>query len=124
MEVREQSHGTHSGRGRRIGALSQAVDFTADLASKDNAELSRLTIVPHVSPKLNPAVGIWAVGAHTGHPCSCFTRAEVCLTEVDHFLSDDDFDSSSRKILGIEASGHCGGSSPHSDAHEPPRPQA
>jgi nucleotide-binding universal stress UspA family protein len=33
----------------------RAVDFAADLASKYNAELIVLTVVPHFSPEVDPA---------------------------------------------------------------------
>jgi nucleotide-binding universal stress UspA family protein len=34
----------------------RAVDFAADLASKYNAELIVLAVVPHFSPEVDPAV--------------------------------------------------------------------
>jgi hypothetical protein len=48
-----------------------------------------------------------------------FTRAEVCRTEVDHFLPDGDSDHRSRTMLGIGALRR---QLAHSDAHEPARP--
>jgi nucleotide-binding universal stress UspA family protein len=46
----------------------RAVDFAADLASKYNAELIVLAVVPHFSPEVDPAVEEYARLEHYPGP--------------------------------------------------------
>jgi len=56
-----------------------AIDFAADLASKYNAELSVLTVVPHFSPEVDPAVEEYARLEHIPGPAP-----ELVLTNADN----------------------------------------
>jgi len=58
-----------------------AIDFAADLASKYNAELSVLTVVPHFSPEVDPAVEEYARLEHIPGPAP-----ELVLTNADNLL--------------------------------------
>jgi nucleotide-binding universal stress UspA family protein len=49
-------------------ASLKAVDFAADLANKYNAELVLLTVVPHLSPEVDPAVEEYARMDHIPGP--------------------------------------------------------
>lgn len=59
----------------------KAVDFAADLASKYNAELILLTVVPHFSPDLDTALEACARLEHIPVPATEFalTTAESVL---------------------------------------------
>jgi nucleotide-binding universal stress UspA family protein len=61
----------------------KAVDFAADLASKYNAELILLTVVPHLSPELNPAVEEYARLEHMP-----VRDAELALMTADNVLDN------------------------------------
>ena len=49
-------------------ASLKAVDFAADLANKYNAELILLTVVPHFSPEVDPALQAYARVEHIQEP--------------------------------------------------------
>jgi len=61
----------------------KAVDFAADLASKYNAELVLLTVVPHLSPDVDPAVQEYARLEHMPVPAT-----ELALATADSMLDD------------------------------------
>src|SRR5271166_4148814 len=51
-------------------ASFKAVDFAADLANKYNAELILLTVVPHFSPEVDPALEAYARVEHIQAPAT------------------------------------------------------
>ena len=59
----------------------RAVDFAADLASKYNAELIVLTVVPHFSPQVDSAVEEYARLEHIPGPAT-----ELVRTTADNLL--------------------------------------
>jgi nucleotide-binding universal stress UspA family protein len=61
----------------------KAVDFAADLASKFDAELILLKVVPHLPPELDSAVEEYARSEHISVPA-----AELMLTMADSILDD------------------------------------
>jgi len=61
----------------------KAVDFAADLATKYNAELILLTVVPHLFPKSDAAVEEFARLEHVAIP-----EAKLALTTADNVLDD------------------------------------
>ena len=61
----------------------KAVDFTADLAIKHDAELILLKVVPHLPPELDSAVEEYARSEHIPVPA-----AELMLTMADGILDD------------------------------------
>lgn len=63
--------------------LLKAVDFAADLASKYNAELILLSVVPHLSPELDSAIEEYARLEHIPVP-----ETELVLTTVDGVLDN------------------------------------
>jgi nucleotide-binding universal stress UspA family protein len=61
----------------------KAVDFAADLASKYNAELIVLTVVPDFSPEVDPAVEEYARSEHIPGPATT-----LVLTLADSVLDN------------------------------------
>jgi nucleotide-binding universal stress UspA family protein len=61
----------------------KAVDFAADLASKYNAELILLTVVPHPSPEFDPAIEEYVRLEHIPVPAT-----ELALTTADSVLDN------------------------------------
>jgi nucleotide-binding universal stress UspA family protein len=75
-----------------------AVDFAADLASKYGAELILLTVVPHLSPELDPAVEEYARLEHVQ-----VREAELSLTMADSVLDNARRKARARGITRISA---------------------
>jgi nucleotide-binding universal stress UspA family protein len=61
----------------------KAVDFAADLASKYDAELVLLTVAPHPSPEVDPAIQAYAHSEHIQGPAS-----ELALAMIESKLDD------------------------------------
>jgi nucleotide-binding universal stress UspA family protein len=86
----------------------RAVDFAADLASKYNAELIVLTVVPHFSPEADPAVKEYARLEHIPGPAP-----ELVLTTADNLL-----DNARKKAQANSATRISAASSFGNPAHE------
>jgi nucleotide-binding universal stress UspA family protein len=76
----------------------KAVDFAADLASKYNAELILLTVVPHLSPEHNAAVEEYARSEHMP-----VREAELALTTADNVLDNARRKAQAKGVAQISA---------------------
>jgi nucleotide-binding universal stress UspA family protein len=76
----------------------KAVDFAADLASKYNAELILLTVVPHLSPEHNAAVEEYARSEHMP-----VREAELALTTADSVLDNARRKAQAKGVARISA---------------------
>ena len=86
----------------------RAVDFAADLASKYNAELIVLTVVPHFWPQVDSAVEEYARLEHIPGPAP-----ELVLTTADNLL-----DKARKKAQANSATRISAASSFGNPAHE------
>jgi nucleotide-binding universal stress UspA family protein len=76
----------------------KAVDFAADLASKYNAELILLTVVPHLLPEVDPGVEEYARLEHIRAPAT-----ELALTTADNVLNNARRKAQAKGVTRISA---------------------
>jgi nucleotide-binding universal stress UspA family protein len=76
----------------------KAVNFAADLAGKYNTELILLTVVPHLSPELDPVVEEYARVEHLP-----VREAELSLTTADNVLDKARREARAKGITRISA---------------------